>query len=220
MIDLVPLGDRAWLARFATEAEAQDWGASVREQRWAGVVEVSVAYASAAVFVDPDRVDPEPLEARLRRLRPTATARQAGRLIRVPVLYEGDDLEAIAAQIQSTRSAVIAAHAGQEYQVFALGFLPGFPYAGYLSPKLAGLPRRSRPRVQVPAGSVALAGRQTGIYPSASPGGWWLLGRTPLCLVDLARGFLPIRVGDRLRFEPIEESEFQARLGEDLCPDE
>ena len=87
--------------------------------------------------------------------------------------------------------------------MFAVGFLPGFPYAGYLPDALSGLGRRAAPRVRVPAGSVAIAGRQTGVYPSESPGGWHLIGRTPLRIVDVEGGHFPIRAGDRIRFRPI-----------------
>ena len=111
---------------------------------------------------------------------------------------------------------MIALHSGVEYDVFAIGFLPGFPYAGYLPPALTGLPRRESPRLRVPAGSVAIAGRQTGIYPGESPGGWHLLGRTPLCIVDLDEGYFPIRAGDRIRFQPISAAEFEARRHERL----
>src|SRR5205823_7967395 len=107
----------------------------------------------------------------------------------------------------------IARHAGRDYDVFAVGFQPGFPYAGYLPDALSGLSRRDVPRVRVPAGSVAIAGRQTGVYPAESPGGWHLLGRTPLRIVDLERGHFPIRAGDRLRFEPIDAAGFAAPRG-------
>ena len=111
---------------------------------------------------------------------------------------------------------MIAWHGGVEYDVFAIGFQPGFPYAGYLPVPLSGLPRRDAPRVRVPAGSVAIAGRQTGIYPTESPGGWHLLGRTPLCIVDLDDGYFPIRAGDRVRFRSIPAEEFEARRHERL----
>ena len=100
--------------------------------------------------------------------------------------------------------------------MFAIGFLPGFPDAGYLPEGLGGLPRREPPRLRVPAGSVAIAGRQTGVYPGESPGGWHLIGRTPLRIVDVERGRFPIRAGDRLRFVPIDAGEFAARRGEPL----
>ncbi|HMB07503.1 MAG TPA: allophanate hydrolase subunit 1 [Isosphaeraceae bacterium] len=216
MIALDPLGDRAFLARFATEDDAARWAGAVRARAWPGVVDVVLAYQTVALFADPDRVDLDDLEARLRALTPAADARAPGVLLRLPVLYDGDDLPEAARRLGLTESEVITHHSRPEYRVFAIGFLPGFPYAGYLPPPLSGLARRESPRVRVPAGSVAIAGRQTGIYPTDSPGGWHLIGRTPLRIVDLARGFFPIRAGDRLRFEPISPAEFEARRGERL----
>ena len=214
MIDLRPLGDRAFLARFAVETEARGWAEAVRALAIPGVVDVAVAYASAAVFLDPEAVDPSELEARLERVESDQGARQSGRLVRLPVWYDGEDLAEVARLVDLTEREVVERHRSVDYTVFALGFLPGFPYAGYLPEPLAGLPRRPTPRLRVPAGSVAIAARQTGIYPAESPGGWWLLGRTPLRIVDLDRASFPIRAGDRIRFEPIGEDEFRSRLGE------
>lgn len=216
MIALGPLGDRAVLARFATEAKAARWASAVRARGWPGVEDVVLAYRSAAVFADPDRITPEELEDRLRSLVADLDDRPPGRLIRLPVLYDGEDLSEVARRLGMTASEVVANHSDWDYTVFAIGFLPGFPYLGYLPEALCGLPRREAPRVRVPAGSVAIAGRQTGVYPAESPGGWYLLGRTPLRIVDVARGHFPIRAGDRVRFEPIRPAEFDARLGEIL----
>ncbi len=218
MIDLRPMGDRAFLARFADEDSAARWAEAVRALALPGVVDVAAAYASAAVFADPDRVDPSDLEGQLRAIEVPPGDRAPGRLIRIPVRYDGDDLAEVADRAGMSDRAVIALHSGVDYRVFALGFLPGFPYAGYLPGPIAGLPRRSSPRARVPAGSVAIAGRQTGIYPAESPGGWLLIGRTPLRIVDPASGSFPIRAGDRLRFGPIDEGEFRARLGEPIGP--
>jgi|SRR5579864_3074974 len=214
MISLEPLGDRAFLARFGTEPEASDWAAAVRAQEWAGVVDIVLAYQTAAVFADPDRLDPAELELRLRALVPKPRERHAGKLVTLPVLYDGEDLRDVACRLNLAADDVIAHHTQQEYSIFAVGFQPGFPYAGYLPKELSGLPRREVPRVRVPAGSVAIAGRQTGVYPDESPGGWHVLGRTPLRIVDLERGHFPIRAGDRLRFVPIDLREFEARRGE------
>jgi len=204
------------LARFATESEAADWAAEVVRQRWDGVIDVVPAYQSVAVFADPERVGWDLLESRLRDLPVTGSIVNGGRLIRLPVLYEGADLSEVAHQLKLSESAVIAHHSGREYRVFALGFQPGFPYAGYLPESLSGLPRRKEPRLRVPAGSVAIVGRQTGVYPVESPAGWHLLGRTPLRIVDVAHEYFPIRAGDRLRFEPISAAEYESRLGEQL----
>ncbi|HWE36065.1 MAG TPA: allophanate hydrolase subunit 1 [Isosphaeraceae bacterium] len=216
---LSPLGDRAILARFDTEAEARDWAAAVRAERMAGVVDLVLAYRSAAVHLDPDAADLDETEGRLRSIQLQTTSAEAGRLIVLPVLYDGPDLAAVARRLGLTEAEVVAQHSTPEYDVFAIGFLPGFPYAGYLPGAIAGLPRLESPRLAVPAGSVAIAGRQTGVYPSESPGGWHLLGRTPYRVVDLALGHFPIRAGDRLRFEPIDPGTFGARLGDLLEPD-
>ena len=208
MIDLRPLGDRAFLARFATESEARAWAEAVRSLAIPGVVDVAVAYASAAVFAESDDVDLEALEGRLRGVEPEEGPREPGRLIRLPVWYDGADLAEVARRVGLTEAGVVERHSGTDYTVFALGFLPGFPYAGYLPEPLGGLARRENPRGRVPVGSVAIAGRQTGIYPAESPGGWLLLGRTPLVIADSRRGFFPIRPGDLIRFEPIDEGTF------------
>ena len=207
--EIRPLGDRAVLALFAAEAEAARWVAAVRAANLDGVLDVSLAYATAAVYADPDRVeDWDGWVEQLRRVDVGPEPTAGGRIIRIPVLYDGADLDDVARAIGATAAEVVALHSGQNYQVFAVGFQPGFPYAGYLPPQLAGLARRSSPRPQVPAGSVAIAGRQTGIYPGESPGGWHLLGRTPCRIVDLEAGIFPIEPGDSLRFEPIDRAEF------------
>ncbi len=225
-IAIEPLGDRAFLARFDAEPSAAGWAAAVRGRHWPGVTDVVLAYRTVAVFADPDRLDPAELESRLYALAIDARAPAdsatagVGKTHMIPVLYDGADLDLVASQRGLDVEAVIALHAGVVYDVRAIGFLPGFPYAGDLPPALAGLPRRDSPRPRVPAGSVAIAGRQTAIYPVESPGGWHLLGRTPLCIADPADGYFPIRAGDRIRFRPIAAEEYEARLDERLRDDE
>jgi KipI family sensor histidine kinase inhibitor len=214
MIDLLPLGDRGFLARFATEDDAARWAAVVSARRWPGVLDVVPAYQTVGVLADPDRVDLDELSRNLADLSPEATPVSEGRSIPIPVLYDGEDLPDVARRLGLEEGQVITAHCGQDYRVFAIGFLPGFPYAGYLPPSLSGLPRRGSPRTKVPAGSVAIVGRQTAVYPRESPGGWHLIGRTPLCIVDVAAGHFPIRAGDRLRFVAIDRDEYESRQGE------
>jgi KipI family sensor histidine kinase inhibitor len=214
MIALGPLGDRAFLAHFATEDEAARWASAVRAHRWPGLDDVALAYKTAAVYADPDQVDLDELEGWLRTVAGSDQGPPAGRLIELPVLYDGPDLAEVARRLNLAEEAVIAEHSGTEYRVFALGFLPGFPYTGYLPPALSGLPRRESPRTSVPRGSVAMAGRQTSVYPQESPGGWHLLGRTPLEIVNLEERHFPIRAGDRIRFVPIGPDAFQQQLGE------
>jgi KipI family sensor histidine kinase inhibitor len=215
---LEPLGDGAFLARFSSEPAAGGWAAAVRDLRWPGVTDVVLAYRSVAVFADPENVDLVDLESRLRVIAPTEDARRHGKRVVIPVLYDGADLSDVAAKLALSPAQVIELHCQVDYDVFAIGFLPGFPYAGYLPPALAGLARRHSPRHRVPAGSVAIAGRQTAIYPVESPGGWHLLGTTPIRIVDPEAGYFPIRAGDRIRFEPISASEFEARRHERLAP--
>jgi KipI family sensor histidine kinase inhibitor len=215
-IEVGPLGDRAFLARFGTERDAARWAAAVRDRHWQGVTDVVVAYGAVAVFADPDQVDLLDLESRLRLVVPAAVSDRQGKRLVIPVLYDGADLETVAGRLGLTPDVVIRLHSGLEYDVLAIGFLPGYPYAGYLPPELCSLPRRDEPRVRVPAGSVAIAGRQTGIYPVESPGGWHLLGRTPLCIADPNEGYFPIRAGDRIQFQPISAGEFEDRRHERL----
>jgi KipI family sensor histidine kinase inhibitor len=216
MTRLIPLGDRAFLASFDAEDSAAAWASAVRAQAWRGVLDVVLAYDSVGVYADPRQVDLVDLACRLERLSPVDATETAGKLIRVPVVYDSEDLPEVAQRLGLTKDEVIAAHAGREYRVYAIGFVPGYPYAGYLPPNLQGLPRRTSPRTRVPAGSVAIAGRQTAIYPSVSPGGWHLIGRTPLAIVNVERGWFPIRAGDRLLFEAIDAAEFDSHRG-DLC---
>lgn len=141
----------------------------------------------------------------------------AGRSHEIPVCYEmGEDMSAVAAELGLSRDEVIGHHVSAEYTCFAVGFQPGFAYLGPLDPMISGLPRRGTPRVRVPAGSVGMCLDQTGIYPAISPGGWHLIGRCPLILVDVEDQYFPIATGDSIRFFRIDESEFARREGERL----
>jgi KipI family sensor histidine kinase inhibitor len=211
-----PLGDCAFLAHFAGEAQARCWAAAVRSGHSQGIRDVVLAYRSVGIFGDPEQVDLAALESRLRAVEVAAEIGAVGRRLVIPVLYDGADLLDVAARLQLPVDQVVAIHSSVDYDVFAVGFLPGFPYSGYLPRALAGLPRRDSPRLRVPAGSVAIVGRQTAIYPQKSPGGWHLLGTTPQCIADVESGYFPIQAGDRIRFQPISAAEFEARRHERL----
>jgi KipI family sensor histidine kinase inhibitor len=211
-----PLGDSAFLAHFAGEEHARGWAAAVRARNAAGIRDVVLAYRSVAVFAEAEKVDLVELESQLGAVKSSAESRAMGRRLVIPVLYDGADLDIVTGRLKLTTADVIEIHSSIDYDVFAVGFLPGYPYAGYLPAALAGLPRRDSPRVHVPAGSVAIAGRQTAIYPSQSPGGWHLLGTTPLCIVQVEDGYFPIQAGDRIRFQPISAQEFETRRDERL----
>ncbi len=214
LLTIDPLGDCGFLVHFASEPGAAVWSKTVRDARWPGVTDVVLAYRSVALFFDPDVADAALLESKMSALVPQAGTQTAGRLVVIPVLYDGPDLGDVAERSGLAPTAVIDQHSSHEYDVFAIGFLPGFPYAGYLPASLRGIPRRSVPRVTVEPGSVAMAGAQTGIYPVESPGGWHLLGRTPICIADPATAYFPIRSGDRLRFDPITPTQFESRRDE------
>jgi KipI family sensor histidine kinase inhibitor len=166
------------------------------------------AYASVLLPFDPDLVPDAAVRAALRaalRRAVDGPAAAPGPLVEIPVRYggrDGADLAEVADRTGRSEAEVVALHAGSEYRVFLVGFVPGFPYLGVLPEELA-LPRRATPRVQVPAGSVAIAGRQTGIYPSPTPGGWHLIGRTDAPIWDAHRDPPALLApGDRVRFVP------------------
>jgi KipI family sensor histidine kinase inhibitor len=215
-IHLEALGDRAFLAHFLSEAAAAVWADAVKNHGAPGVTDVVLAYQSVAVFADPRKVELGELESCLRSIVPENGTYPQGKRVVIPVLYQGADLKEVAERLELSPEEVIRLHTENEYTVFAIGFLPGFPYAGYLCSTLSGLARRDTPRVRVPAGSVAVAGRQTAVYPCESPGGWHLLGTTPVRIADPDEGYFPIVAGDRIKFEPISPAEFEARRDERL----
>ena len=206
---LEPLGDTGWLAHWPTEDQAARWASLVRGWGRREILEVVTAYQSVAVICDPAMPESawHGLEAGLNEslTAPYIYDTSADDLmpddrLEVPVVYDGPDLADVAQRLGLNMAEVVQAHTGQDYRVYAVGFLPGFPYAGYLPERISGLPRRMSPRSRVLAGSVAIAGRQTGIYPAQSPGGWHLLGRTGLTICDLKRGFFQFRPGMKVRF--------------------
>jgi KipI family sensor histidine kinase inhibitor len=207
-----PLGDSALLVTLGTavdvalNARVVRLAAAVRGLAWPGVLDVVPAYASLAVFFDPLRTDPDALARRLTGVvaEPSGAGTDEGRLHIVSVRYDGPDLAVVAELTGLAPADVVRRHAARDYRVLFLGFVPGFAYLGPLDPLLV-LPRRAEPRRQVPAGSVAIAGAQTGIYPLPTPGGWHLIGRTTLVLFDPDREPPTLLApGDRVRFAPLD----------------
>jgi KipI family sensor histidine kinase inhibitor len=211
-----PLGDAAFLLTLADapspEASARvvRLAAAVRAAGIAAVQDVVPAYCAVAVFFHPLAPDPDALAARLDDLLRQHAAAPVGpdpparsRLHVVPVRYDGPDLDDVAHATGRAPDEVVRLHADRVYDVYLLGFVPGFAYLGLLDPALV-LPRRTVPRRRVPPGSVAIAGAQTAVYPLETPGGWHILGHTDLLLFDPSAErpsrFAP---GDRVRFEPI-----------------
>lgn len=178
------------------------------------MLDVHPAYNSLLVAFDPLRVTLRELESFIRsRLAQAGTCRlPEPREIEIPVCYDEEfapDLQAVAQHSGLSREEVIAIHSAGKYHVYFIGFTPGFPYLGGLSPRLF-TPRLSTPRTKVPAGSVAIGGSQTGIYPLSTPGGWRLIGRTPVKLFSPEKtppSFLAL--GDEVRFKRISHEEFE-----------
>lgn len=215
MIQFTPVGDSGVLAVCGSEiseqvnAQVMALDAAVQAAQLPGVVETVPTYAALLVTLDPLQTDADTLIPALRRLwdaLPPVSSTAAGRLVEVPVCYGGDygpDLAFVAQHAGLTEQQVIDIHCGRDYRIFMLGFLPGFPYLGGMDERIV-CPRLQTPRTKIPAGAVGIGGKQTGIYPLASPGGWQLIGRTPLRLFDPAGGGkLPYAAGDRIRFVPI-----------------
>ena len=202
MATLEPLGDQGVLARRDDEADATRWAAAVRRAAPSWLLDVVQAYTAVAVFHNPARVDLTEVMAWLEALVIDGGAMTVGKLHHIPCCYErGPDLSHVAHTVGLPLEEVIRLHASIEYSIYAIGFCPGFPYLGYLPPELTGIPRLPSPRLRVEPGSVGLTGRQTGIYTEPRPGGWCLVGRTPLVLVDVVAGFFHLRTRDRVRFD-------------------
>jgi inhibitor of KinA len=216
---IVAAGDAAVIVEFeerinaGINARAIAVADAVQAANLAGVRDVVPTYRSVAVYFDPLRTD---YAALMTRLEAAAThppdERAAAHVpVRIPVCYGGEfgpDLGAVAAYAGCSEPDVIALHTSATYRVFMLGFVPGFAYMGTVDPRIA-MPRHSTPRVRVPVGTVGIAGVQTGIYPAETPGGWQLIGRTPVKPFDAARPqpFL-FKAGDTVQFYSIERTDF------------
>jgi inhibitor of KinA len=224
-----PLGDRAMLVELAAEPGPETSAAlraiagRLQSLGLPGVTDVVPALCSVALHYEPaafaQETDRAPYDVLVQMLQHAlaeagALPRQSGRMVEIPVTYGGEfgeDLAPLAAKLGMSEDALAALHSAGEYTVYMLGFAPGFPYMGPLDAQLA-IPRRDTPRTRVPAGSVAIANAYTAIYPMELPGGWHLLGRTPLTLFD-PRNDPPalLSAGDRVRFVRIDAEEFARR---------
>jgi KipI family sensor histidine kinase inhibitor len=218
---LLPAGDAAVSVELADDISRE---ANTRvlalerlllDARLPGLVETVPTFRSLLVYYDPLVLPWRALEARLDEL--TGCLADApvppGRRVVLPCAYGGEhgpDLEEVARRLGLTPEEVVDLHAGAEHYVYFVGFTPGLPYMAGQPARLT-IPRLDRPRTKTPAGSVAIGGVQTSIYSVESPGGFWLLGRTPLRLYDPERADpILLRAGDRVRFRPISPAEFTA----------
>ena len=219
-VSLFPVGDSGVLAVFrqeiSEEVSAQVFAldAAVRAAGLPGLGETVPAFASLLIRYDPLQTDYDRVAQAVSSLAedPAPASAGAGRLVTIPVCYGGafgPDLALVARHAGLAPQEVVRRHTAPEYRIYMVGFLPGFPYLGGLDPALF-TPRLQNPRTSIPAGSVGIGGEQTGVYPVASPGGWQLIGRTPLRLFDPDRPPL-YAAGDRIRFVSITPEQF-ARL--------
>ena len=209
--------DEALIPIIARAVEA------IRSELGSLVIDLIPSYTTVLCFYDYNRVDSRWMIRELTRLLSSIDTDDVpgstrGRKIDIPVWYDpsvGYDLEALAKQKSMTVSELIEVHSGREYQVFAIGFNPGFAFLGRLDERIV-TPRHSAPRRRVSQGSVGIADAQTAVYPLASPGGWNIVGRTPKAMFNASdrggRASL-LQVGDRVRFVPISRSEFFKRGG-------
>lgn len=203
----------------ATAARVQSAVSVVEHCLGEDLVDLVPSYASLLIIYDAARSNHLSIARRLRKALarlPTDTAAES-RTVVLPVHYSaatGADLAPLAARAGLSTQQVIDLHSATEYRVYAIGFAPGFAYLGQVDERIAA-PRMATPRAHVPAGTVAIADRQTAVYPAASPGGWNLIGCCPTPMFDpFANPCMPVTVGDRVRFEPIDRERFLALGGQ------
>ena len=234
-MQITPLGDSALIVRLRPDSETgtNETLAEVLEAKQrlqaagiSGVIELATAYTTIAVFFDPIRAveGGAPVDSisdwLTQKIKDVLTDQSSRKLrlpkrdlIEIPVCYVADlalDLEEVARHAQLTADEVVRRHSATEYRVQCVGFTPGFPFLSGLPAELS-TPRRASPRSKVHAGSVAIGAAQTGIYPLQSPGGWNIIGRTPLALFDVRRDPpVLLQAGDRVRFRPIPREEFDS----------
>jgi len=218
----LPFGDSALLVEFGDginlmlNRKVTTLNEAILEAEVQGVEELVPTYRSLLICYNPLKTTYEQLVFRIREIeeRPAeSSAEVEGRKIVVPVVYGGEyglDLGSVARYHGLMEEEVVKLHSGREYRVYMIGFVAGFPYLGEVPDEIA-TPRLGTPRLKVPAGSVGIAEKQTGIYPCEAPGGWQIVGRTPLELFDSMRQPPALlEPGDAVKFEPISEERFRA----------
>ena len=215
-MEIIPLGDSALLVRVDDSLGAVLTTARKLElEKIEGVCDIAPAFASVAVFFAAPcdlAVSAAKIQRALERRSRAGSKTLKPSPHQIPVCYDSEfglDLAEVAAHCRIAPNELVRRHAAAEYRVRCVGFTPGFPYLSGLPRELA-TPRRATPRISVPAGAVAIGGAQTGIYPLPSPGGWNIIGRTPLRLFDVMREPAALlRAGDRLRFIEISRDQFE-----------
>lgn len=218
-VRFLPCGDQAVTVEWGStidehiNRQVHAFARKVEALSHPAITEVVPTYRSATVHYRPEALSYEELNQLLAPLA-QGSAEEAEELpvVEIPVCYGGEygpDLLEVAQHCSLTPEEVIARHTAPTYRIYMLGFTPGFPYLGGMDPSIAA-PRRKEPRIHIPAGSVGIAGEQTGVYPIVSPGGWQLIGRTPLRLFDPQREQpILLSAGAGIRFVPIDEETFR-----------
>lgn len=199
----LPAGETALLVEVSSGEEAQALHAELVRRRAEGLLAVREIVPAARTVLLDGLAEPDRVARELAALKPPPATARGGRVVELPVRYDGPDLAAVAAHWQVPEREVARIHAATEFRVAFCGFAPGFGYLTGLSAR-CHVPRRATPRTAVPAGAVALAGPYTGVYPRSSPGGWQLIGTTDAVLWDHAR--VPAALlspGTRVRFVPV-----------------
>lgn len=221
-VAFAPLGDRAVTITLgttideATHRRVRTAVARIDARRPAGVIDLVPAFASVTVHYEPSLVGAAPYAIMVAELEALlagdlSDALPPPKVVEIPVCYGGElgpDLDEVAALHHLASDAVVRIHTAGDYLVYMVGFMPGFAYLGGLPAQIA-TPRRSTPRTAVPAGAVGIGGQQTGVYPMICPGGWNLIGRTPLAIFDSRRDEPSLlAAGDRVRFRAISRDQF------------
>lgn len=214
------MGDRGLLLEFGDEIsreineKVRRMALAIQAEAIEGIIETVPTYRSLLIIYNPTTLSIEDLKKRLDLIEEglRETPLPEPKLISIPVVYGGiygPDLEGVAKYLQSSPEKVIRLHCSQPYLIYMIGFMPGYPYMGEL-PQALVIPRLKTPRLIVPKGSVAIAQRQTGIYSMESPGGWQILGRTPVELFDPEKDPPALlQMGDFVQFYPVTEKEFE-----------
>lgn len=223
--DIQPISEDAVLLSFGTSIDPDltpvitAWCHAIRDRLGDVLTDLVPSYASIIVYYEPSLTDFRDFIGSLRSIAgnlPESCSTSGGQQIELPVWYHpsvGPDLEALASACKMSVDAVIHKHTATVYQVYALGFSPGFGFMGQVHPAIARA-RLERPRVRVPGGSVGIANRQTAVYPSPSPGGWQLIGRCPTRLFS-EKDLALLSVGDTVRFRAVDHHTFLSLGGDD-----